>query len=54
MEVYGIGPGKVIGVIKEEIKEAILDGRIGNNFEEADALMRTIAAGLGLTPVRDL
>ena len=52
MEVYGIGPGKPIGVIKEEIKEAILDGRIGNNFEEADRLMREIAPGLGLTPVK--
>ena len=52
MEVYGIGPGKTIGVLKEEVKEAILDGRIGNNFEEADALMRRIAEGLGLTPVQ--
>lgn len=51
MEVYGIGPGKAIGVIKEEIKEAILNGEIGNNFEEADALMRTIALREGLTPV---
>ena len=52
MEVYGIGPGKTIGVLKEEVKEAILDGRIGNNFEEADALMRRLAEGLGLTPVQ--
>jgi len=52
MEVYGIGPGKTIGILKEEVKEAILDGRIGNNFEEADALMRRIAEGLGLTPVQ--
>ena len=48
MEVYGIGPGKVIGIIKEEVKEAILDGRIANSFEEADALMRSLAEGLGL------
>lgn len=40
MEVYGIGPGKEIGIIKEYIKEAILDGIIENNFEAADALMR--------------
>ena len=48
MQVYGIGPGKPIGVIKEEVKEAILDGRIGNNFAEADSLMRSLAARMGL------
>ena len=48
MEVYGIGPCKEIGVIKEFVKEAILDGIIGNNFPEAEALMRTKAAELGL------
>ena len=48
MELYGIGPCNVIGEIKEYVKEAILDGKIGNNFEEADALMRVKAAELGL------
>ena len=52
MEVYGIGPGKQIGVIKEYVKEAILDGVIGNDFAEADALMRAKAAEMGLTPLR--
>ena len=48
MDLYGIGPCNVIGEIKEYVKEAILDGKIGNNFEEADALMREKAAELGL------
>ena len=48
MQVYGIPPCREIGLIKEYVKEAILDGRIGNNFAEADALMRTYAATLGL------
>ena len=48
MKTYGIEPSQVIGVIKEYIKEAILEGEIGNNFEEADALMRRKAAELGL------
>jgi len=48
MQVYGISPSKEIGVIKEAVKEAILDGKIGNNFEEADALMRQFAPSLGL------
>ncbi len=52
MEVYGIGPGKPIGVLKEYVKEAILDGVIGNDFQEADRLMREKAAEMGLTPVK--
>ena len=48
MEVYGIGPCDKIGKIKEMVKEAILDGRIGNNFEEADAYMREHAVEVGL------
>ena len=49
MEVYGIGPCNTIGLIKEYVKNAILDGVIGNNFEEADALMRQKASELGLS-----
>ncbi|MBR5385404.1 MAG: HD domain-containing protein [Bacteroidales bacterium] len=52
MELYGIEPCNTIGTIKEAVKEAILDGKIANNFEEADALMREIASSLGLTPVK--
>ncbi|MBQ6045194.1 MAG: tRNA nucleotidyltransferase, partial [Bacteroidales bacterium] len=51
MEVYGLAPGKPVGVLKEYVKEAILDGVIGNNFEEADRLMREKAAEMGLAPV---
>jgi poly(A) polymerase len=48
MSLYGLPPCKEIGELKEYVKEAVLDGRIGNNFEEADALMRAKAAGMGL------
>ena len=48
MQVYGIPPCKAIGALKEMVKEAILDGEIGNNFEEADAYMRAHAAEFGL------
>ena len=51
MEVYGIPPCPEIGKIKEMVKEAILDGVIGNNFEEADAFMRLHAPSLGLKTV---
>lgn len=49
MEVYRLSPCNTIGLIKEYVKNAILDGVIGNNFEEADALMREKASELGLS-----
>ena len=48
MKVYGIEPCREIGLLKDMVKEAILDGLIGNNFEEADAYMRQRAPELGL------
>ena len=48
MEVYGIPPCDKIGMLKEVVKEAILEGLIGNNFEEADAYMRLRAPEFGL------
>ena len=48
MDVYGIEPCNTIGQLKEIVKEAILEGEIGNNFEEADALMRRKAPEFGL------
>jgi poly(A) polymerase len=50
METFGIPPSKIIGDIKEEIKEAILEGRIQNNPEEARTLMLNIALEKGLSP----
>ena len=51
MKIFGIGPGKEIGIIKNAIKEAILDGLIHNNHEEAMDYMLSIAASIGLNPV---
>lgn len=53
MQVYGIPPCSEIGQLKEMIKEAILEGTIGNNFEEADALMRKLAPQMGLKEVQN-
>ena len=51
METFGIPPSKVIGEIKEEIKEAILEGKIHNNPEQARELMLEIARSKGLLKV---
>ena len=51
MQVYGVPPCREIGQIKEMVKEAILDGVIGNNFEDADAFMWQHASELGLHEV---
>ena len=50
MEVFGIGPCREIGVLKEAVKDAILDGTIGNSFDDADAFMRERALSMGLVP----
>ena len=50
MDHFGIGPSKAIGDIKNAIKEAILEGEIQNNREEAWNYMLKKGAELGLTP----
>ncbi len=48
MMTYCIGPSRVIGEIKEVIKNAILDGEIPNEYDAAYALMLRLAAERGL------
>ena len=50
MNTFGIGPSKEVGLIKTAIREAILDGIIGNNKEDATAMMFREASKLGLKP----
>lgn len=48
IQMYKLQPGRIIGEIKEEIKEAILDGDIRNDREEALRLLHTIALRKGI------
>ena len=48
MEVYKLSPSPAVGKLKEMVKEAILDGVIANDFNEADQYMRKCASEMGL------
>jgi len=43
MEIFQLKPSKEVGMIKEAIKEAILEGKIKNNYNEAKEYMKEIA-----------
>ncbi len=48
MKHFKIGPCKEVGIIKDEIKNAILDGEIENNYKSAFNLMKIKGKSLGL------
>ena len=50
MATFDIPPSRPVGDIKNAIKEAILEGDIRNDVEEARALMLTLGQSMGLTP----
>ena len=49
MEKFNLKPSKEIGMLKEAIKEAILEGEIPNEYEAAYQFMLKRAAKIGLT-----
>ena len=49
METYGLQPCREVGIIKNAIKDAILDGIIKNDYNEAYAFMQQKAEELGLS-----
>lgn len=52
METFGIKPSREVGQIKDNVREAILDGKIKNTEEDAIPFMLKIGSELGLTPVK--
>lgn len=53
MQFYGIGPCAEIGIIKSSIKEAILEGKIENSFDEAQKEMKELGKKLGLKSINE-
>jgi poly(A) polymerase len=52
MECFGIGPSLQVGIIKDAIREAILEGIIPNQREAAYGFMLERGKEMGLTPVK--
>ncbi len=53
MQIFGIGPSRKVGDLKNLIREAILEGEIENSFEAARQFMLVRALDMGLKPVGD-
>jgi hypothetical protein len=52
METFGLPPSKQVGIIKDALKEAMLDGIIPNTHEAAYQFMLEQGELLGLKPVK--
>lgn len=50
MKTFNISPSSAVGIIKKAIREAILDGKIDNNYNDAYQFMIIEGQKLGLTP----
>lgn len=54
MHVYGIGPSRPVGELKARIKNAIIEGEIHNDRDEAYRYMLAAAGEMGLVQVNGL
>ena len=50
MQTFGLKPSKLVGELKEAIKEAVLAGKLKNEYEEAYQYLLQLGAARGLQP----
>jgi hypothetical protein len=53
MRIFNLKPSKEVGEIKNELRDAILDGVIRNEWEEAFAFVKTAGEKKGFTVVKE-
>ena len=51
MQTFGLSPSKPVGIIKDAVKDAMLDGIIPNEFDSAYQFMLAKGKELGYTPI---
>ncbi|KAA9327197.1 HD domain-containing protein [Hymenobacter busanensis] len=50
MQTFGLSPSRTVGELKEALLEAILDGKVRNEYEEAFGLLLELGRRKGLVP----
>jgi poly(A) polymerase len=50
MNIFDLEPGRIVGELKAQIRESILDGEVENNLEDSMAFLLKIAEKRGLKP----
>ncbi len=53
MKVFGLGPSREVGLIKTEVREAILDCRIENTWESAYPFLLEVGERMGFVPISE-
>ena len=54
MKIFGIPPSREVGHIKDAIREAIIEGEIPNNFDDAHKFMIEKAKEMGFNPINNI
>jgi putative nucleotidyltransferase with HDIG domain len=53
IKTFNLTPSKVVGEIKDEIRDAILEGKIENNFDQAYQYMLNLGEKFNLKPIKN-